>query len=285
MDEFSLQGYIANRKRRGKIIAVSGGKGGTGKTNMSVNLSIALAQCLQRVVLMDADIGLANAEVIMGLKSKETLRLVIEGRKHVSEVLSQGPAGIHVVPGVSGLNHLADLNSDGRRNVRLAMEELQSQFDFVIIDTMAGIGPSSVAFAVAADEVLLVTTPEPSALLDGYAMVKMISTLNPRAFVSVLVNIADNEQQAFSAMNNIGAASRKFLGMQLNYAGHVPRDPNVNRSVLESKPFVLAHPWSPASKAVKSLAISFLEDAPVAQETGPHYGFFRRFANTLGIAQ
>ena len=283
-NEFVLQRQVRARRTLGKIIAISGGKGGTGKTNVAVNLAIALAERGRQVVLMDADIGLANAEVIMGLKSRQTLQLVIEGKRRISDILSAGPNGIKVVPGVSGLNHLANLTREGQSNVRMAMEELQTKFDFVIIDTMAGIGAPSIAFAVAADEVMLVTTPEPSSLVDAYATVKTIHQLNPRASLNVVVNMADDRQQAIQAMNSLSAAALKFLGKRLNYAGLILRDQCVRRAVLHSQPFALLYPMSPAGKAIRDLAGSILDDHAAGTPDAP-VGFFRRFAQTLGIAQ
>lgn len=283
-NDASVHSYIRFRKTLGKVIAVSGGKGGTGKTNVSVNLAIALAQRQQQVVVLDADIGLANAEVVMGLKSHQTLQLVIEGKKRISEILAVGPNGVKIVPGVSGLSHLPNLDVGGRHNLKLAIEELQTQFDYVIIDTMAGIGPSSVAFSVAADEVLLVTTPEPSALVCGYVMIKAIHNLNPKARISVVANMADDRQQALRAVNHIAAAARKFLNMPLNYAGYIPRDQNVRQAVLQSIPFAMLYPMAPASLAMREIAATVLNE-PVPQESGVRTGFFRRFAQTLGIAQ
>lgn len=283
--EFDLHRYVRSRKRRGVVLAVSGAKGGTGKTNVSVNLAIALAQQQQEVVVMDADIGLANVEVLLGMKSRETLQSVIEGKKRITDILALGPGGIRVAPGVSGLGHLANLDKDGQRNVRMAMEELPACFDYVIVDTMAGIGPSSVAFAVAADKVLLATTPEPSAMLDAYAMIKMIHGLNPRASISVLVNMVDDQPQAFHTMNKLASASRKYLGMPLLYGGCIPRDHNVRNAVLQSYPFVLAYSRSPASMAVYDLATHLLDESAPEMESGRvRTGFFARFTRSLGIA-
>lgn len=284
--EFNLQRYVRRPKQPGTILTVSGGKGGTGKTNISVNLAIALAQNQQEVVVLDADIGLANVEVLLGMKSRDTLQAVIEGRKMVSEILSIGPGGIRVAPGISGLGHLANLDKNGQCNVRLAMEELQRNFDFVIVDTMAGIGPSSVAFAVAADMVLLVATPEPSAMLDAYAMIKMIHGLNPRSKVHVLVNMVEDQRQAFRTMNRLSAASRKYLNMPLTYAGHIPWDPNTRAAVLQSCPFVLAYPHTAASRAIQRFALHLLDEPAMdaVDEAEPSPGFFTRFARSLGVA-
>ncbi len=283
--EFNLHRYVRQVRRPGAVIAISGGKGGVGKTNISVNLAIALARQDLDVVIMDADIGLANVEVILGLKSRETLQSVIEGKRQIHDILVDGPGGIKIVPGISGLGHLANLDENGRRNVRTAMESLQQHFDYVIIDTMAGIGPSSVAFAIAADKTLLVTTPEPSALLDAYVMVKMINSLNPKAKVHVLANMADSSQQAFTSVNKLSAAARKYLGMQIDYAGHVPLDPNVRNAVLQSQPFSIVSPGCPASRAIHTLAIRITEgyvlEATPAIE--PRRSFFGRFAASFGI--
>lgn len=283
--DFNLHRYVSQPKRPGSILTISGGKGGVGKTNLSVNLAIALARQGRDVVVLDADIGLANVEVIVGLKSRETLQAVIEGRKKVMDIVVDGPGGIKVAPGISGLGHLADMDAASRRNVRAALDDLQHNFDYVIVDTMAGIGRPTVAFAIAADKTLLVTTPEPSAMLDSYCMLKMISTLNPKTNVYLVVNMADNAPQAFECANKISRAARKYLGMQIDYAGHVPLDPYVRAAVLRSQPFTLCNPKSPAARAVHALAARIgdgqvVEDTPMVEHRS---GFFGRFAASFGI--
>lgn len=282
---FNLHQYVRQPKRPGSTLTISGGKGGVGKTNLSVNLAIALVRQGKDVVVLDADIGLANVEVIVGLKSRETLQAVIEGRKGVMDILVDGPGGIKVAPGISGLGRLIDLDPASRRNVRMALDALQRNFDYVIVDTMAGIGRSTVAFAIAADKTLLVTTPEPSALLDAYCMLKMISALNPKAKAYIVVNMADSAQQAFQSASKLSRAARKYLGMQIGYAGHVPLDPYVRAAVLRSQPFSLCNPTSPAARAVHALAARItdgqdVQDAPLLEHRP---GFFGRFAASLGI--
>ncbi len=275
---------LAPRSRsRGAVITVSSGKGGTGKTNVCVNLAVALSERRRQVVVLDADIGLANVEVITGMKSSQTLQAVIEGTRSVSEILTVGPSGIKVVPGVSGIGHLAQLTREGQQNIRRAMDELQDRFEYVLIDTMAGIGPASVAFAVAADQVLLVTTPEPSALVDGYAMIKSVHALNPRASIHILVNMADDQAQALRTLNNLASTASTHLGMRLEYAGYLQRDRHVRDAALLSYPFTILYPTCPASNSIKELAANMLHEVYVAPKE-PVPGFFRRFARTLRVA-
>ena len=264
------------------MLAVTSGKGGVGKTSTSVNLGIVLASRGARVVLLDADLGLANVEVLLGLNSLYNLQHVIDGEKTVSQILVQGPGGIHVVPGSSGIAQLADLGPTARQNVLDGLEELQERADFIIIDTMAGIGQNSVAFPAAADEVLLVTTPEPSAIVDAYATVKTICNMRDDAVFRLVVNLVINEQQAAAVSAKLSRVCQQYLGRNLSYLGHIPRDPHVSRGVMQTHPFVLRYPGAPATKSIESLANRIIQQRREIDTNRP--SFFRRFAQTLGLA-
>ena len=266
-----------------RVLAVTSGKGGVGKTNTSVNLSIALAALGKRVILMDADLGLANVEVLMGLSSLYNIEHVIEGEKTVAEILVRGPGGIQLVPGSSGLSKVADLNTAQRANLLEGLRALQDQADYIILDTMAGIGKNAVSFATAADEVLLVTTPEPHAIVDAYAMLKTITHHRPDAVIRLIVNMVANQAQGQAVAGKMNHVSQQYLGRSVTYLGFVPRDPQVSQAVMQSRPFVLQFPQAPASQHIHLLARRLndesLEAAPRRE------GFFRRFANTFGLSQ
>lgn len=277
-----LRDFVKQNQRGGRVLAVTSGKGGVGKTNTSINLAIALAQRGARVTVLDADLGLANVEVLLGLNSLYNLQHVVTGEKKMLEILVTGPGGIQVVPGSSGIARFADLGPNARQNVLNGLDDLQQFSDFIIVDTMAGIGQNAVAFAAAADEVLLVTTPEPSSIVDAYAMIKTIFQQRDDSVFRLIINQALNEQQGRAVAHKITHVAQQFLGRSLAYAGHVPRDPHVQQAVMQSQPFILRFPGAPATKCVQEIAARLLQQRPQTDVTRP--GFFRRIAENLGLA-
>lgn len=277
-----LREFVRRGATRARVIAVTSGKGGVGKTSTSVNLAIALAAKGRRVILLDADLGLANVEVLLGLNSLYNLQHVINGERSLGEILAQGPGGIRVVPGSSGFAKVADLGPKARQNILDGLSAIQTQSDFIIIDTMAGIGANVISFVVAADEVLLVTTPEPSSIVDAYAMVKTIKSRREDAVVRLVVNMVINQKQASAVANKLSGVTQQYLGRSISYLGYIARDPHVSQAVMQSSPFVLRFPQSPATKCVEEIATRLIaQQVAVAPN---REGFLRRFAQTLGLA-
>ena len=277
-----LREIVGKSRGNARVIAVTSGKGGVGKTNTSINLAIALAARGNRVVLLDADLGLANVEVLMGLNSLFNLQHVIDGDKSITQVLVQAPGGINIVPGTSGLAKLADLSETARKNIMNGLKELQFGADFIIIDTMAGIGRSAVAFVVAADEVLLVSTPEPSSIVDAYAMLKTIYHHRDNATVRLIANMVVNQKQASAVYTKLSNVSQQYLGRRISYLGFILRDPHVGQAVMQSRPFTLLYPNSAAGKCVHDIAGRLISNRSAAADSG--VGFLKRFAQTLGMA-
>lgn len=284
-----LRDLVEGKGRRAHVLAVASGKGGVGKTNTSVNLAIALAQEGQRVVLLDADLGLANVEVLLGINSLYNLQHVISGEKRLKEILVQGPGGIAVVPGSSGLSQLADLGPLARQRILDGFDEVQDGADFFLIDTMAGIGQNSSGFASAADEVLIVATPEPSSIVDAYAMVKTIVQIRPDIAIQLVVNMALNEAQANAVAAKLRRVVDHYLDRPLACAGFIPRDPHVANSVMQTSPFLLRYPQAPASQRIMALARNLCaQRSAMGNSGGRSKGgtpFLRRFAETLGLAR
>ncbi len=278
----NLRRFVQQSAQRARVIAVSSGKGGVGKTNTSVNLGIALAQKGARVVLLDADLGLANVEVLLGINSLYNLQHVVTGQQSMMDVVVEGPGGIQLVPGSSGIAKIADLGPMARENVLNGLEELQRHADYILIDTMAGIGQNAVAFAIAADEVLLVTTPEPSSIVDAYATIKTVFHQRPEAKFNVIVNQVMNKQQAAAVAHKLADVTGRFLQRNVTFAGFIPRDPRVMQAVMQTVPYILRYPSAPASRAVMTIATR-LHQAP--RETRPSHGFLQRVAETFGVAK
>jgi flagellar biosynthesis protein FlhG len=273
---------MGNKANAARVIAITSGKGGVGKSNTSVNLAIALAAQGKRVILMDADLGLANVEVLLGLSSLHNLEHVIEGEKTMAEILVRGPGGISVVPGSSGLAKIADLTHAGRQNLLGGLQDLQAQSDFIILDTMAGIGRNAVAFSLAADEVILITTPEHPAIVDAYAMLKTLYANQPDTVVRLVVNMVPNPALAQAVYTKMSGVAQRYLGKNISFLGYLARDSHVSQAVMQSKPFMIAYPHAPVSQCMNQIASRLLQQQ--TPKEGQKEGFFRRFAQTFGLA-
>lgn len=263
--------------RGARVIAITSGKGGVGKSNIAVNLATKLANMNRRVVLLDADLGMANADVLAGVNAKANLAHVVAGRRQLKEAVCKTPGGFYLVPGASGLAQMANLSEFERARVIDLLRRLDAQADLILIDTGAGLSPNVLSFALAADEVLVVTTPEPTAVTDAYGMIKTINRRKEGAEVNLLVNMVRDRHEARRVYERISAVCRRFLGLSLRDAGYVLHDAKVAQAVRSRRPFVLSDPDSPASVCVTQLAHKIDRHASAPRATG----FVRRMANWL----
>jgi flagellar biosynthesis protein FlhG len=233
-----------------RVIAVTSGKGGVGKTNVSVNLAASLSLAGQRVMLMDADLGLANVDVLLGLEPHFDLQHVISGEKSLDEIIVQGPLGIHVVPASSGVEKMAELTSVEHASLIAAFSELKQPIDILIVDTAAGIADGVVSFAKACQEVIVVVCDEPTSLTDAYALIKVLSMRHGIKQFQILANMVKDERQGLNLYEKLLNTTDRFLEVGLKYLGAVPFDEQLRQSVRAQKPVVEAYPRSPASKAL-----------------------------------
>ncbi len=266
-----------------RIVAVTSGKGGVGKTNISVNLALALIELGYRVLLIDVDLGLANADIILGISPEFNLTHVLTGQKRISEILTNGPNGLKILAGGSGLYDIANLSSSRLDAFARAIEGL-NDFDFVILDTGAGIHKNVVSFAVAASEVLVVTTPEPTSITDAYGVIKVILQRNPESSIHVVVNMAHSPQEAELAAEKLNTVSRQFLGKEIHYAGYILYDHQVVNSVAEQRPVLLAYPSSMTSRAIRRIGQG-LVGAELSEPPGQNriQRFFHRVHRLLRV--
>ncbi len=237
-----------------QVIAVTGGKGGVGKTSVSVNLATALSASGKRVVLFDGDLGLANADVFLGLSPRYTLAHVISGERTLDEVLVAAPQGFHVVPAASGAADMANMTASEHLGLVQAFSSLAARVDVLIIDTAAGIAHSVLQFSQAAQHVLVVICDEPASLTDAYALVKVLSRNHGVGRFRVVANqvrIPGSGKELFERFERVTA---RFLDVVLEFAGEIPEDELLRRSVREQRPVFDAYPASPASRAFKKLA-------------------------------
>ncbi len=244
-----------------KSFVFTSGKGGVGKTNLAANTAIAMAKLNRRVAIFDADLGLANIDVLLGIKPRYTLRHVIYGGKNIRDIMMEGPEGVSIIPGGTGVRELADLTPDERTRCVESFAELEDEYDAIIVDTSAGISPNVLSFLFGADEIILVTTSEPTALTDAYALIKVVSKEQPDPCIRLLVNMAMCADDALVTARKIQLVTASFLNLKIDYLGYVPLDKEVPISVKAQVPFLVRCPDSQASKAVSVLARKFSNGA------------------------
>ena len=256
-----------------QVIAVTGGKGGIGKTNVSVNLSLALADMGRRVVLLDADLGLANVDVLLGLKPKATLADVLEGKCDLRDVMVTGPGGIRIVPAASGAANMVSLSPQQHAGLIQAFSEIGDNIDVLVVDTAAGIGDSVVSFVRAAQEALIVVCDEPTSITDAYALIKLLNRDHGMTRFRVLANMVGTPQEGRMVFAKLTKVTDRFLDVALQYVGAVPFDEAVRKSVQKQRAVFEAFPRSKASLAIRAIAQK-VDAWPLPANPRGHLEFF-----------
>jgi flagellar biosynthesis protein FlhG len=244
-----------------RTIAFTSGKGGVGKSSLVLNTGLALARRGQRVTILDGDLGLASLNVLLGLSPRFDLRHVVSGERRLSQVILHGPHGLRIIPAGSGVAELAGLGEGARHRLLAQLDDVARSVDYLLIDTGAGISPTVLSLILAADEAMVVTRPEPTALADAYALMKVIVRRDPGYPFHLLINMVRDADEARQIYEGLVAILMKFLSYRPGYAGHVVVDPEVGRAVMQQVPFVVRTPPSPAALAVDGLAAELLGEA------------------------
>jgi len=237
-----------------QVIAVASGKGGVGKTSVSVNLSTAMAQSGKQVMLLDGDLGLANVDVMLGLQPTCNLANVLEGKCTLDDTILMGPSGLMVIPASSGKKNMAELNRAENAGLIRAFSELSRPIDVLVIDTAAGIADSVISFTQAAQEVIVVICNDPASLTDAYALIKVLNRDHGVERVQVLANMVQNLTEAKEVHENLRRVAERFLDVTLNFMGFVPQDEWLKRAIRRQQPVVQAYPNSAAALAFVGLA-------------------------------
>ena len=237
-----------------RAIAVTGGKGGVGKTNISVNLGVAAAEMGQKVMLLDADLGLANIDVVLGLHPKYDLSHVMRGERSLDEILIEGPAGMKVIPGASGLQSLAELSPAEHTGLIRAFSELAADTELLIVDTAAGISDTVLSFSRAAHEIVVVVCDEPASITDAYAIIKLLNRDYGHQRFRVLANMVRSAQEGRELFNKMCRVTDRYLDVTLGFMGAVPFDESLRKAVKTQRPVVQAFPRSRVAQVFRSLA-------------------------------
>ncbi len=266
-----------------RVITVTSGKGGVGKTSISVNLAIELAKAGNRVTILDADFGLANIEVMLGIRPEYNLADVMFRGKSVSDIITRGPENIGIISGGSGIHELTMMSREQIVNLTMRLAELDELADIVLIDTGAGIADSVLEFVAASTEVLLIATPEPTSITDAYALLK---TLNRKSEFSmeqtrirVIANRVARAGEGRELFEKLSVVAAKFLSFELEYLGEIPQDSQASRAIIRQKPVVLSEPDSNVGRALKKLAVDI--NGPNEQQTAEKKGIAQLFNDLI----
>lgn len=251
-----------------RVVAVTSGKGGVGKTHVACNLAVLAARAARRVLLLDADLGLANADLVLGVAPHHHLGDVLGGAVRLEEALAEGPGGIRILAASSGVQQLTRLGDAEKLRLVGALDALADRFDLVLVDCAAGIGDNVLFFAGAAQEVLLVVSPEPTALSDAYATVKVLSQQAGVERFRVVVNPAATEAHGREQFARLTSVTDRFLGAHVSFLGHVPRDESVARAAMAQRALVELFPRAAATRALQHIGRALLATPPPASLQG-----------------
>lgn len=277
--EFSTRNDQASGLRRMaksnpvRVITIASGKGGVGKTNVSVNLALALASQGKDVTILDADLGLANIDVMLGLHSDKNLSDVMKGECDLDEILLDGPMGVKVIPASSGVKNMAEMTPAQHAGLVSAFSELSHNIDVLIVDTAAGISDSVVSFSRAAQEVLVVVCDEPASITDAYALIKLLNKEQGIFNFHILANMVSGPQQGREVYEKLSKVADRFLDVALDYVGHIPHDEHLQKAVKRQKAVVEAFPRSRAAQAFQTLSKK-VNNWPLPTSSGGHLEFF-----------
>lgn len=250
-----------NRARPTRLVTVSSGKGGVGKSNFSLNFGLGLIERGHKTVLFDVDLGLANLDVLMGISPQKNLLHLLEPHVTVWDILEKGPGNLEFIAGGSGFTQIMQLEDAKLDRLFSQLQPLQGYAETIIFDTGAGLSKESLRFMLSSDEVILVTTPEPTAITDAYAVIKMLHSRNPNIQIRLVINRATSEREGKLTADKLAMVAKRFLGMEIGTLGYIADDSHVSKAVKLQRPFLLTYPESQASKSIRKLVGNYLQNA------------------------
>jgi flagellar biosynthesis protein FlhG len=265
-----------------KIVMISSGKGGVGKSNLSLNLALSLQQSGKRVLLIDADIGFANIDVLMGIRANHHLLQVSNQDLSIWDVMTTGPLGLKFIAGGSGFSELANLSSAQVHLLIEQMSQLDGQFDFILVDSGAGIQEYTLKMAAISDDVLLITTPEPTAITDAYALVKVLTRQQQTPKIRLVVNRVSTILDGRSAADKVILVAKRFLNVDIDVLGYVYDDPNLQRAVMKQQPILLHAPESSSSRCIVQLMRNYVTGIANEPKIKEPKSFYQKMKRLFG---
>ncbi|MDI3546955.1 MAG: flagellar biosynthesis protein FlhG [Halanaerobiales bacterium] len=249
---------MEGKKRNTRIIAIASGKGGVGKTNISLNLGLALQELGERVLLLDADLGMANVDILLGLTPRYNLSHVLKGRCKFAEALLEGPGGIDILPGTSGVEELVNISSLEVMRLLDASSQMEENYDIILLDVGAGIHQSVTNFIMASDEVIIVLTPEPTSIMDAYSLIKILANRKFKNNMGLLINQTSSRKEGNEVAVRMKKVIKEYLDLDIKILGYIPYDTYVRQSVKEQTPFLIRYPKANAGEAIRDVASGML---------------------------
>jgi len=268
---------MTTANRQARVLAVTSGKGGVGKSNISTNLAIALARTRKRVCVFDADTGLANVNVLLDLRPRYTLEHLLNGEAGIDDIVLRAPGDIDIVPAASGIASLTRLDMTQQGRLLDALRHLEARYDYLIVDTAAGIGDTVTLFLHSVQHCLLIVTPEPTSLTDAFALLKVLHRQRCDTTVHVLTNRVDSYRTSVDVYKRLANAAERYLGSRPEYLGYIPDDDSLRQAVQQQKPVMTGWPGAPSSRSFTTLARSLDELLDHRQQAG----LFSRFWQNL----
>lgn len=268
---------------KSRMITVSSGKGGVGKSNLTLNLAINLAKHGKKIAIIDADFGMANIEVLYGKVPSRSLANVLKGENTISEIITTGPEGISLVSGGSGINELANLSD---MQIEILLESfmyLDEKYDIILIDTGAGASDRVTSMVRASQETIILTTPEPTSLTDSYALIKILKKMDNVPEMYMVINRVEDKKEGEEIYYKLNRVSHRFLGLELKLLGYIPDDNNLRKAVKKQEPVSISYPKSPSAKSIATMAKDILSlESPTLTDVDRANGFLSRFMGMFG---
>jgi flagellar biosynthesis protein FlhG len=259
-----------------RVFSITSGKGGVGKTAVVANLAVLLARMGKRVLILDADLGLANIDVVFGLAPGFNLNHFFSGEQSLETILTDGPEGIKILPAGSGIQRFTRLDSEQKMRLLDALDAMHNDFDFVLIDTEAGISENVTYFNTAAHEILVVTTPDPTAITDAYALMKLLSNQYHEKHFNLIVNFIRNEEEALDVYRKLNMVANRYLDISIDYIGSIPRDKLMVEAIRKQKVLAQLFPESKTTLAFEALARNIMQEPQTLEPKGSIQFFWKR---------